>query len=230
MSWLSRLEAALERIAEGGAERVFGGRLDLVAVGQELYNRAVAGSREGADGPRAPNAYGIRFALDDYGHVSHEVEALQAKYAVSLWSRLREAGYALDTPPGVLITPDERVAAGSTSIEAAFVSVAPAFTLSNLAGRGAVYRLKAPATLGRGRDCDLPVDAASVSRRHAQVVWSRNGFAVVDLHSSNGTRLNGVDISGAPLEAGDTLALGDVHFQFAPELAPLPIGGDGAGM
>jgi len=225
MSVLSRLEAALERLAEGGAERVFGGRLDLVAVGQELFNAAAAGARAEARGPRAPNAYGIRLALGDYGHFSHEVEAFQARYAASLWGRLREAGYALDTPPGVQIAPDEQVAAGSAGVAAAFVAARPTFTLSSADDPTVVYRLTTPATLGRASGCGLRLRSAAVSREHARIVWDLNAFAVVDLNSSNGTRVNGVDVSEARLEPDDALGLGDVVLRFAPEYVPLGLEG-----
>ncbi len=224
MSLLSRLEGALARVAEGGAERVFGGRLDLVAVGQELYNAAVEGSRRGPDGAVAPNAYDVRLALDDFGHFSHEVEALQARYAAALWARLREADYALDTPPGVLITPDETVGVGTSRVRAAFAARVPAFTLTSPDGGAIVHRLTPPAVVGRASDCDLALAGASVSRRHARIVWERNRFAVEDLGSSNGLWVNGVGVSRASLEAGDRLGLGQVVLQFAPEIAPLPVG------
>jgi hypothetical protein len=224
MSLLSRLEAALELIAEGGAERVFGGRLDLVAVGQELYNAAVERAVDGSEGPLAPNAFRAELALVDYGHFRHEVEALQARYAMSLWARLREAGYALASPPGVLVTPNERVAEGVAQVAAAFVATAPRFTLSNPATVETVCRLSAPTTLGRSSDCDLCLARASVSRRHAQIIWDRADFVLVDLGSSNGTQLNGVEVSRAVLQTADRLTLGDVVLEFAPEIVPLSIG------
>jgi hypothetical protein len=222
MSLLGRLEAALERLAEGGAERVFGGRLDLIAVGQELYNAAVEDSRPGEDGPVAPNAYEVRLALNDYGHVSGEVEALQARYAVALWGRLREADYALIAPPNVLITPLEGIADGSFEVRAEFVAAVPVFTLSNLTGPGAVNRLETPATIGRAAECDLRIDRPSVSRKHARIAWLRNRFVVVDLNSSNGTLVNGALVSQAALEPGDLLTVGDFRQRFTPEISPVP--------
>jgi hypothetical protein len=222
MSLLGRLEAALERLAEGGAERVFGGRLDLIAVGQELYNAAVEGSRPGEDGPLAPNAYEVRLALDDYGHVVGEVEALQARYAVALWGRLREADYALIAPPNVLITPLEGIGAGLFEVRTEFVTTPPAFTLSNLSGPGAVNRLEVPATIGRAAECDVRIDRPSVSRKHARIAWLRNRFVIADLNSSNGTLVNGAAVSQTALEAGDVVTVGDFPQRFAPEISSVP--------
>jgi hypothetical protein len=224
MSLLSRLEAALEGVAEGGAERVFGGRLDLVAVGQELYNRAVEDSRRSGGGPLAPDAYVVSLALADYGHFCGEVEALQARYTMSLWGRLRESGYGLSGPPSVLITPLDELPAGSFRIETAFRTAAPAFTLSNLTGRVTVHRLEAPATIGRAAECDLRLDGAGVSRQHARIVWDHSGFAVVDLDSKNGTLVNGVRAPKAALKPGDVVTLGDLSLRFQPEIGGLPAG------
>lgn len=47
-----------------------------------------------------------------------------------------------------------------------------------------------PRSIGRGSDCDLVIDDASVSRVHAQVDVTREGYlAVQDMDSSNGTFL-----------------------------------------
>jgi len=227
MSLLNRLEAALERLAEEGAERVFGGRLDLVAVGQELLNAAAEGARREAGGLRAPNCHQVRLSLEDFGQVAEAVPSLEARYAGALWRRLREAGYALDSPPGVLITPSELVRVGACEVEAAFVRMAPAFTLTDLGDAAAVYRLTAPATVGRGAGCDLRLANASVSRRHARIDWELNDFVVVDLGSSNGTRVNGLEVAEAQLRPGDGVQLGEVHLRFEPEVGA-PTTGDGS--
>ncbi len=41
--------------------------------------------------------------------------------------------------------------------------------------------------IGRGRDCDLVVDSAKVSREHAAIVREPDGWFIEDLGSSNGT-------------------------------------------
>jgi two-component system response regulator AtoC len=46
-------------------------------------------------------------------------------------------------------------------------------------------------TIGRAQDCEIHVDHASVSRRHAALHVATDGLWVEDLGSSNGTRLSG---------------------------------------
>jgi serine phosphatase RsbU (regulator of sigma subunit) len=56
---------------------------------------------------------------------------------------------------------------------------------------GKLYDLNRPVTvMGRHPNCDIVVDASSVSRYHAQVLARDNGFYVEDLKSRNGTFVN----------------------------------------
>jgi serine phosphatase RsbU (regulator of sigma subunit)/pSer/pThr/pTyr-binding forkhead associated (FHA) protein len=71
------------------------------------------------------------------------------------------------------------------------------------------------AVLGRHPDCDVVLDAASVSRQHAQIVRENDRYFVEDLHSRNGTFVNGRLISGRQqLEDGDRLKICDLSFAF----------------
>jgi serine phosphatase RsbU (regulator of sigma subunit) len=82
--------------------------------------------------------------------------------------------------------------------------------------------------LGRHPDCDLVLDAAAVSRQHARIVHEGEQYYVEDLHSRNGTYVNGQLIQGRqPLRDGDRLKICDLVFNFhsrhAGELRTLPL-------
>ena len=47
------------------------------------------------------------------------------------------------------------------------------------------------AVLGRHPDCDIVLESGSVSRQHARVTRVGGDYYVEDLHSRNGTFLNG---------------------------------------
>jgi pSer/pThr/pTyr-binding forkhead associated (FHA) protein len=67
--------------------------------------------------------------------------------------------------------------------------------------------------LGRGRDCDLRLRDASISRHHCMIRMRRHEATLVDLGSSNGTYVNGNRvISQAALKSGDEITLGEFHF------------------
>jgi hypothetical protein len=69
--------------------------------------------------------------------------------------------------------------------------------------------------IGRSRDCDIVLDDAGISRRHAELRPGDDGWTVTDLGSTNGLRVNGQPISGARLLcAGDRLELGSTEIVF----------------
>ena len=71
------------------------------------------------------------------------------------------------------------------------------------------------AVLGRHPDCDVVLDAASVSRQHAQVVREDGAFYVEDMHSRNGTFVNGKLVDGRRLlQNGDRLKICDLSLVF----------------
>lgn len=50
--------------------------------------------------------------------------------------------------------------------------------------------------IGRDASADVRIKSDLISRRHAEIGWTGQGFAVVDLGSVNGTMVNGVRITG----------------------------------
>jgi len=68
--------------------------------------------------------------------------------------------------------------------------------------------------LGRSRECDIQVNDANVSRRHAEVRQEGAGYWVVDLESTNGTELNGERVERAKLSDGDRITIGGTDVVF----------------
>ncbi len=64
--------------------------------------------------------------------------------------------------------------------------------------------------IGRLATCDLAIDSSTVSREHAAVVKRNDTWWVVDLGSTNGTRVNGVRASEQPIRPGDRVKVGTV--------------------
>lgn len=69
--------------------------------------------------------------------------------------------------------------------------------------------------VGRSRDCDVVLDDAGVSRRHAEIRPSAEGWSIADLNSTNGVRVNDEQIAGAhELRSGDRIELGSTKIVF----------------
>lgn len=70
-------------------------------------------------------------------------------------------------------------------------------------------------TIGRSRDCDVVIDDAGISRRHAEIRVGEDGWTVADLGSTNGVIVNGQQIHGEwPLQPGDRVELGSTEIVF----------------
>ena len=65
-------------------------------------------------------------------------------------------------------------------------------------------------TIGRHPDSIVVLPSASVSSHHATIKRRGDSHYVQDLGTTNGTKLNGVEVEEAKLEDGDTLTFGDI--------------------
>jgi serine phosphatase RsbU (regulator of sigma subunit) len=71
------------------------------------------------------------------------------------------------------------------------------------------------AVLGRHPECDIVLDAPSVSRQHAQILREGTTYYIEDLHSRNGTFVNGQAIQNRQqLQDGDRLKICDLSLAF----------------
>jgi pSer/pThr/pTyr-binding forkhead associated (FHA) protein len=79
------------------------------------------------------------------------------------------------------------------------------------------YVFEQQAVVGRDLDCDVPLTSRSVSRRHALVEKTPNGWVVRDLGSANGTSVDGARVKEAPLVTGAAVRFGEVDAVFEIE-------------
>ena len=75
------------------------------------------------------------------------------------------------------------------------------------------------AVLGRSKDCDVQIDDANVSRRHAELRREDDGFWIVDLDSTNGVEVDGRRVKRAKLDSGATFTIGSTAVTFSTESA-----------
>jgi len=109
--------------------------------------------------------------------------------------------------------PAGRAAALAGRLRAAWRRSRPAalgggvLTLEFPRGTGAVF------SIGRHNSCDLVIANMTVSRMHARLERTPDGWLLTDLSSTNGTRVNGWRVRGQiPVRAGDLVSFGDVQY------------------
>ncbi len=67
-----------------------------------------------------------------------------------------------------------------------------------------------PTVIGRGEETDVRLEIHGISRRHAHIEFSNDRWIIQDLGSTNGTLVNGKNISSKILCENDNIQLGDV--------------------
>jgi pSer/pThr/pTyr-binding forkhead associated (FHA) protein len=71
--------------------------------------------------------------------------------------------------------------------------------------------------IGRGTDADLQLLDQGISRRHVDIQYDGNFATAYDLGSTNGTTVNGHEISSQMLRHGDVIRVGHTRIVFHQE-------------
>jgi transcriptional regulator with PAS, ATPase and Fis domain len=81
-------------------------------------------------------------------------------------------------------------------------------------GKGKSVEMTSSLTLGTRPDSDLCLEDPTVSRKHAEISRTAEGFLLQDLGSTNGTFLNGVKVDRAYLRDGAIVTVGETSMVF----------------
>lgn len=90
-------------------------------------------------------------------------------------------------------------------------------TIKNGGFEGMTYEVTAEETLiGRNPTTDITLLDEGISREHAIVMYDEetDQYAVEDLQTTNGTKVNGKRVRSSPLQDGDELQVGHTLFSF----------------
>src|SRR5258708_37209474 len=92
------------------------------------------------------------------------------------------------------------------------------------ATRGKEYVLSGDVIrVGKAEDNDLVLPEETVSRVHLEILRDAKGYLLRDLHSTNGTFLDGAEIREAYIGAGSVITVGAVQLRFQPFEEPIAI-------
>ena len=71
-------------------------------------------------------------------------------------------------------------------------------------------------SIGRDANCDLAIADMTVSRRHATLERTQDGWLLTDLESTNGTRVNGWRVRGkVKVTPGDLVSFGNAEYSLS---------------
>jgi hypothetical protein len=220
------LAKALQRYAEDNqhvtADGVVIPNVFRVQVSQRDHDRL---SSFGSSLPRELAEVVVRTASDRGWHLRGPVKVRidiedEVRYGMyDLVGRVESVGDEPARPAGGRLHGGSRAPGGGPPEDRAgfdrtqvVTSVRPTLSVHIVAGPGAGARIPVAGqrmTIGRLTSCNVTIDDSTVSREHAALVRRGDRWWVVDLGSTNGTSVNGVQAAEQPVAVGDRIELGD---------------------
>jgi hypothetical protein len=214
---LKGFERRLERLVEGVFARAFKSSLRPVELGRRLIREMDDQRTVNVQGNvAAPNHFTITLGPDDYAQFAEIEESLLRALADEARTHAREENYVFMGPVEIHLKRDPDLGVGSFGLSARFKEGAGGTAGGSVVLEdGRRFPLgDTPLTIGRATDATVRVSDTSASRRHAEIRPSGGGWTVVDLGSTNGTRVNGAPITERRLQDGDTINVGDATLRF----------------
>lgn len=213
---LQSFERRLERLVEGVFAKAFRSGLQPVELGRRLTREMDARRAVGVRGVMTANAFTFNLAPADMERVAPFSEALVRELADAAREHARSEGYRFVGPVEVELHEDASLTPGiflvsSELKEAAGGAAVGALVLAN--GERVPVADKT-LSIGRLAECDVVLADDSVSRRHAEVRRQGSEIAVVDLGSTNGTKVNGERVAERILDDGDLVTVGNATLRF----------------
>lgn len=238
MNILDRFEQGVERVMEGGIGRLFRSPVQPAEIGQKLERAMSERPVVSVGGVLAPNHFRVRLHPRDLARFAAYRSALEQQLATWLEEVARRRRFTLVDRVQVELTASERVSPRGIEVTAIITERPPMeaerehqaaladqprhvpispwrpvrLRFLNGPRQSLETTLGQPVvTVGRAAGNDLILDVGDVSRHHARLEHSAGQLRVVDLGSTNGTRVNGRPVSAALLRPGDEVSFGTIR-------------------
>ena len=214
---LKGFERRLERLVEGVFARAFKSSLRPVELGRRLIREMDDQRTVNVQGNVAvPNDFTITLGPEDHEQFADIADTLARELADAAREHARDEGYSFLGPVEVDLVTSDSMRTGAFQITARMrqgEGGAGAGSLVLPTGER-VPLTEQVLTVGRLPECNIVLADPNVSRNHAEIRPQGAGFVLVDLGSTNGSRVNGVRVSEHALVDGDEIAFGNTRMRF----------------
>ncbi len=215
---LRNLEERLEQAVEGMFARMFRSGLQPIEVARRLIKAVDADRAFDSHGNAiAPNRFTVQLATSDYDRFITVNDALTAEFAASIREHASEEQLRFLGRVLVELADKPSLTVGRCRVKTAFdettgSSAPPAYL--ELPNGSRLELGTTVVSIGRSTDCTLTLVDTNASRHHADLQPDGDTYLLVDLDSTNGTRVNGKLITSQLLGDGDELTFGTVSVRF----------------
>lgn len=224
MGILAEFEDRIARSIEGLFAGAFKAPVQPVELAKALARAMDDGRVVGVDAVQAPCSFTVALSEEDADEFGDFTATLAGELATYLADHARERGYRLASKPDVRFVTHEDLRLGRFRVAASLVPHAHAKSEHDVHATSSPSRVQATVTVdefdhdvvldgdqvvvGRLKECQIRLDDANVSRRHAAFIRLPDGWAIEDLDSTNGTRVNGKSVTRTRLHDGDIIEVG----------------------
>ena len=210
-------ERRLERMVEGAFARAFKSSIRPVELARRLAREMDDHVSVGVRGtPVVPNHFTVYLSPTDYNEFADVRDALRRELCDAIREHARDERYGFMGPVDVEFVVDEGFGTGWFEIEGRFREGAGGAGAGSLVlPTGDRFTLEEHIiTIGRRPESNIVLADPNVSRNHAEIRPHGDSFLVIDLGSTNGTKVNGVRVDQHILQDGDKLSFGNTHMYF----------------
>jgi hypothetical protein len=212
---LQAFERRLERLVEGAFTKAFRSGLQPLEIGRRIVRELDAGRTVGVHGVVAPNHFTVVMSPEDFERFASFRDALARELADAAREHARDEKYHFVGPVVVELAEDEQRRQGDLRVDAAIEQGEGGWAAALVLADGSRVALgDEDATIGRLPDCVVALSDPQVSRHHAQLRRSPEGYRVIDLGSTNGTTVNGSPVADHLLRDGDAIGVGNTQIRF----------------
>jgi len=226
MGILSDFEDRIASGIEGLFAGAFRSPVQPVEIARALARAADDGRVLGVGTVYGPTSYTVALSREDAEALGTFKSVLAGELATYLVDQAREQGYLLSARPQVTFAVHDDLRLGRFRVSAALAESAgddagPAVRLPDApVGASELATVTVgdidhdvaldgdEVIVGRLAECQIQLHDANVSRRHAAFIRLEQGWAISDLGSTNGTRVNGAPAERARLADGDVVEIG----------------------
>ncbi len=202
---------------EGAFARAFKSGLRPVELGRRLVREMDDNRSVGVRGATVvPNSFTVSLSASDLEQFEGVQDSLSRELAEAAREHAHDEGYSFMGPVEILLQEDDRLRTGAFAIVGRMVegqggSGAGSIVLPS----GDRFTLaESVITIGRHPDANLVLADPNVSRNHAEIRPQGDRYALVDLGSTNGSRVNGLRVDTHVLLDGDELMFGNTRMRF----------------
>lgn len=244
MKILDKFEQSVERLMEGSIARVFRSPVEPAEIGRKL-ERAMAEKQVVSVGTTlVPNDFRVTMSPRDIEAFTTFLPSLCRQMEAHVTGVASRKGFTMVDRARVDIRADDHVSRRAIKVAASIADRAPravpgeesaqrteVFRGIRAMSGNALVRLRIATgprqgqeigvrmgltTVGRALDNDIVLDVGDVSRHHARIESTDGQIKVIDLDSTNGTRVNGTPVRSQNLRPGDTVTFGTVSVEVLP--------------